>query len=182
MKQKLCAFLLFRVFGWSFQGEIPTEKKYVFISGPHTSNWDFIYGGLATQALGLKVSILVKDDYFVWPIRSICHWLGLVPVTRDNSTNFVEAMAKEFIGRDHFVPFIAPEGTRSYRETLKSGYYYLAKAADVPIVIGGPNYATKSIVMLPARKTMASFEEDQNNVIEFLRVMEGRRPQNSFSS
>ncbi len=180
MLQKICAFILFRLCGWEMIGQPPTAKQYLFVGVPHTSNWDFVYGWLAINALQLNVKIFVKDVFFIWPINYICQWIGVMPVNRRRSTNFVDSVAEMFEKYDSLAALITPEGTRSYRPVLKSGYYHLAIKAGIPIVVAGPNFKEKTFTILPARPPMATFEEDEANVIEFCRTQVGKRPKETF--
>lgn len=180
MLQKVCAFILFRLLRWRMVGRPPTQDKYIFVAVPHTSNWDFVYGWLAINALQLNVKIFAKDVFFVWPLNYLCAWLGVMPVNRRRSTNFVDSVAAMFDEYDNLAALITPEGTRSYRPVLKSGYYHLALKAGVPIVVAGPNFAAKTFTIMPARAPMATFEEDEADVIEFCRDQVGKRPQKSF--
>jgi len=180
MLQKVCAFILFRLCGWQIIGTPPEEKKYLFVAVPHTSNWDFVYGWLAINALNLNVKIFAKDVFFVWPLNYLCAWLGVMPVNRRRSTNFVDSVAAMFAEYDSLAAVITPEGTRSYRPVLKSGYYHLAKKANVPIVVAGPDFAAKTFTILKAREPYPTFEEDEAEVIEFCREQVGKKPDWSF--
>jgi len=180
VKQKICQYILFQLLGWRLIGEPCEHEKYVFVALPHTSNWDFVYGWLAIQALDLEVQIFAKDRFFIWPFNYVCQFLGVLPVNRRESTNFVDAVADRFQQVSRLRLMLAPEGTRSYQTTLKSGYYYLAKKANVPIVLAGPNFQAKTFTIMPARGPLASFAEDQAQVIEFARTQRGKYPKQSF--
>lgn len=181
MKQKICQFILFRLFGWRMIGDPPPDLKYIFVAVPHTSNWDFLYGWLAIQALDLNVKIFAKDMYFFWPIKYVCAFLGVLPVNRRKRTNFVDSIAEKLNQADELRLLITPEGTRSFKPTLKSGYYHLAKKADVPIVVAGPNFKDKTFTVMPPRKPLETFAEDEAQVIEFCRSQHGYHPQNTFN-
>ena len=179
--QKFYYFIFYKIFGWRMLGEPPQGvNKYLLVVLPHTSNWDFPFGWLATKSLGLNAKIFAKDAYFIWPLNYVCHWLGLLPVNRRESTNFVDTMVEKFNQADELSLFIAPEGTRSYVENLKSGYYHIAKKADVPIVVAGPNFEQKTFIILPPRPVLISFEEDQHQIKEFAKSRVGKLPNNSF--
>jgi len=181
MIQKLCALIFFKWLGWRMLGEPPRDlPKYLFVVVPHTSNWDFVYGWLAIRSLDLGVTIFVKDMFFVWPLTYLCRFFGVAPINRRESTNFVDSIARQFQERDELHALITPEGTRAYQPQLKSGYYYLAKKANIPIVVAGVNYQQKTFTLMPARAPLASFEEDQANIIEFCKNMRGKRPEQSF--
>ncbi len=180
MLQRFCAFLFFRVCGWRVVGEIPKDKKYILVFVPHTSNWDFFYGWLAVKALKLDLKVFVKDAFFIWPFNYACAWFGVLPVNRRKSTNFVGSAAAMFEQHESLVVVIAPEGTRSYQAQLKSGYYYLAKEAKLPIVLAGPNFDKKTFDILPSREPLASFDEDQEQVVQFCRQQVAKHPNNTF--
>jgi len=180
MKQKICRLILFKLLGWRIVGEPPKQKKYLFVGVPHTSNWDFVYGWLAINALGLGVNIFAKDVFFIWPLHYVCRFLGVLPVNRRKSTNFVDSVAERFELVNELKLLLTPEGTRSFQPTLKSGYYYLAKKANVPIVVAGPNFKDKVFTILPPRKPLANFSLDQEQVIEFSKTQYGKYPDKSF--
>lgn len=180
MKQKICQFILFNLLGWRVNGAPPAELKYIFVAVPHTSNWDFLYGWLAIQALDLDVKIFAKDAYFTWPLNYLCAFFGVLPVNRRKRSNFVDSIAEKIECAEKLRLLIAPEGTRSLKSTLKSGYYHLAKKAGVPIVVAGPNFADKTFNVMPAREPMTTFDEDQEQVIAFCKTQHAYHPENTF--
>ena len=180
MKQKIGQFILFKLLGWRMIGTRPADPKFIFVAAPHTSNWDFVYGWLAAHALGLDVKILAKDVFFIWPINYFCAMLGVLPVNRRKRTNFVDAIAEKIARADKIALLITPEGSRSFRPTLKSGYYHLAQKAQIPIVVAGPNFRQKTFTILPAREPLPTFAEDQAQVIEFCKTQDAYHPENTF--
>ena len=180
MLQKICSFILFRILGWKVEGQLPTQKKLILAGLPHTSNWDFPIAWLVIVALDLNMSIFVKDIYHTWPLNYLCKFFGVLPVNRRKSTRFVDAVAEQYIGADTLRAVIAPEGTRKFSPKLKSGYYYIAKTANIPIVLAAPNYRKKTYVFMPARFAMDTFEEDEKDLIAFCKKISGKNPANSF--
>lgn len=180
MLQKICSFIVFTVLGWKVEGQLPTENKLILAGLPHTSNWDFPIAWLAITALGLKMNIFVKDVYHTWPLNYVCNFFGALPVNRRKSTRFVDAVVEQFATAETLRLVIAPEGTRKFSPKLKSGYYYIAKAANIPIVLAAPNYKEKTYTFMPARAAMETFEEDEQNLIEFCKKIDGKYPKNSF--
>lgn len=168
--------------GWKIIGQPPTEDKYIFAAVPHTSNWDFVYGWMAIRALDLDVTIFVKDIFFVWPIKYICKFFGVAPVNRRVSTNFVDSIARQFAEQPKLAALITPEGTRSFNRQIKSGYYYLAKKAEVPIVLAGPDFKAKTFTIMQPRPPFSTFDQDAENLIEFCKTMHARNPENTFNS
>jgi 1-acyl-sn-glycerol-3-phosphate acyltransferase len=180
VKQKVCHYILFKLLGWRMIGEPQEELKYIFVGVPHTSNWDFFYGWLAIQALDLNVKIFAEDVFFIWPINHICAFLGVLPANRRKRTNVVDSIAEKLDKADQLRLLITPEGTRTFQPTLKSGYYHLARKANVPIVLAGPNFTDKTFTIMPSRMALASFAEDQAQVIEFCKKQHAYHPQNTF--
>ena len=180
MTQKICQFILFKLLRFSKVGEAPTADKYLFVGLPHTSNWDFLYGWLAIKAMGLDVTIFAKDAYFVWPLNYLCKLFGVAPVNRRESTNFVDAIARQYAEADKLAVLLAPEGTRKFQPKIKSGYYYIAKKAAVPIVLAGPDFNKRTFTMMPARAPMDTLEEDVADLIAFCKSMHGRNPNQTF--
>lgn len=180
MIQKFCHYIYFNLLGWKIVGEVPVEEKFIFATVPHTSNWDFVYGWLAIRALDLDVTIFAKDVFFIWPIKYICKFFGVAPVNRRKSTNFVDSVARQFAESDNLIAVITPEGTRNFNPQIKSGYYYLAKKANVPIVLAGPDFKAKTFTLLPPRAPKPTFEEDAQDLIAFCKNMHARIPEDTF--
>lgn len=122
------------VAGWRFDGGIPDVSRAVLIVAPHTSNWDFLLGVAAMYALGLRVAFLGKHTLFSWPLGSLMRWLGGIPVDRRSSGGIVEETVGLFEKRSQLILALAPEGTRSNVERWKTGFYFVALKARVPIV------------------------------------------------
>ena len=180
MIQKLCHYIFFNLLGWKLVGEVPVGDKFIFATVPHTSNWDFFYGWLLIRALDLDLTIFAKDAFFIWPLKYICKFFGVAPVNRRKSTNFVDSVARQFAESETLIAVITPEGTRSFNPQLKSGYYYLAKKANVPIVLAGPDFKAKTFTLMPPRAPMSTFEEDAEDLIAFCRNMHAHTPHYTF--
>jgi 1-acyl-sn-glycerol-3-phosphate acyltransferase len=135
MRQKLCAFIL-RLFGWTIEHPEKLGKypKMIVAVAPHTSNWDFPLGLLVRCASGYNVRYLGKNSLFKWPIGYIFSALGGFPVDRSGKHNLTDTVAHIFDEQDNFILSIAPEGTRKKVGILKSGFYFMAKKANVPIL------------------------------------------------
>lgn len=120
--------------GWHFKGHFPDRAKMVLILAPHTSNVDFLVGLAPLFALGLRLSFMAKDSVFWGPLGVYLRWLGGVPIDRTAGTGYVETAIREFKERDRFILVITPEGTRTSVERWKTGFYHIARGADVPIL------------------------------------------------
>lgn len=151
--------------GWRFEGTMPDLPKFVAIVAPHTSNWDFFVGVGALFSLGLRISFLGKDSIFRGPGRPILRWLGGIAVDRSVSRDRVAEMIDVFRSRERLVIGITPEGTRKKVADWKSGFYHVAKGADVPILPVAFDYSRKTIVFFPPFNPTGDAKAD----IEFLK-------------
>lgn len=129
--------------GWKFEGSLPALDKYVLLATPHTSNWDGALLLALTRSIGLRISWLIKDDWVKGPMGVLLRGLGAVAVDRSKAHNLVDQMVRAFRESDRLVLAIPPEGTRGRAEYWKSGFYHIARGADVPVVPGYLDYARK---------------------------------------
>ena len=142
---KVIAGLILRLFGWSTVLSPAPGRKSVIIFYPHTSNWDFPLGVLFRARHGLNIRWAGKDSLFRWPFRSLLILMGGIPINRRVSTGVVSQLAAEFAKNEDFSICLAPEGTRSKTNYLKSGFYRLAIEADVPVGLAFADYPRKRI-------------------------------------
>lgn len=138
----------FKLYGWTYQNDASVlSDKQVVIGFEHTSNRDAILSVALFQILGLKVHTLIKKEAFKGPLKPILEALGGIPVDRQASKDIVSLMAEEFARRDKFTLVIAPEATRAKngeaRKPIRTGFWHIAKRANVPIVLMFANPATE---------------------------------------
>ncbi|MDU1906120.1 MAG: 1-acyl-sn-glycerol-3-phosphate acyltransferase [Dysgonomonas sp.] len=141
--RKFSAFIL-KLIGWKTEGITDYPAKCVLCVAPHTSNWDLILGKIIYSSLGRKASFLIKKTWFFFPMNLIFRAIGGIPVDRSKKTSLTEQMAEEFAKRESFELAITPEGTRKKNDDWKKGFYYIALAAKVPIVIVVLDYKDKT--------------------------------------
>ncbi|MGN6153367.1 MAG: lysophospholipid acyltransferase family protein [Lysobacteraceae bacterium] len=134
-----------RIGGWRMVGAFPDVPKAVLIGAPHSSNWDGVWGFAAKIALGLDMRVFAKHQLFRWPFGPLLHRLGVIPVHRGDARGLVEQMQARFRQEDRFWLGIAPEGTRKRVERWKTGFWKIARAADVPVVPAYFHYPEKII-------------------------------------
>ena len=166
-----------RILGWQIEGTAPTIAKYVLIGAPHTSNWDFIIALLAKGALDLRFRWIGKDTLFHWPFGGFMRWLGGIPVNRRSHNNFIDQMVEQFRTHDELVIVITPEGTRKRTESWKSGFYYIARGAQVPIVLGFVDYGRKRLGIGPAVMPSGDLELDLAPIRSFYADKSGKHPE-----
>lgn len=141
---KLLARTYLKLVGWTVDCELPEGiEKFVIIAAPHTSNWDFPITLAVAALIDIKFYYVGKHTMFRPPFGGLMRRLGGIPVDRRQKRNFVDQIADAFAQTDRMALAIAPEGTRSKRTHWKSGFYYIARNADVPIVMGYLDYKEK---------------------------------------
>jgi len=140
----VCATYL-QIAGWKVRGDWPGLDKAVLVAAPHTSNWDGI-NMLATAGFyRVKLRWMGKKSLTQGPFGGIIKWLGCVPIDRSGANDVVQAMADAFAREERMILAIPPEGTRSAVREWKTGFYHIARAANVPLILSVLDYGTKTI-------------------------------------
>lgn len=171
----LIAAALLKIMGWRVVGALPREPKYVLIGAPHTSNWDFPLMLLAVLKIGMDVHWLGKSSLFPPVVGSVMRWLGGVAVDRSKNNNLVAQLVDVFNERDELVVLIPPEGTRAKVERWKSGFYYVAAGANVPILLGFIDASRKELGFGPLFYPSQNYVDDLLKIQEFYRDKTGIR-------
>ncbi len=127
--------LIYLVMGWTYD-PLPSywESRCVVIGFPHTTNMDTVRALTYIKLARVNAKLLIKSIWFFFPMSVILKGLGGMPVKRDKSHGFVDGVVKEFDLRQDLVVALVPEGTRKSVSTIKTGFWYIAKGADVPII------------------------------------------------
>jgi len=167
---------ILRVSGWETVGGQPVEKKAVLIAAPHTSNWDGFWLLVYKVAMGLDVHFLAKNTLFWWPLGTLLRALGAKPLDRSAGTDIVRQVARDFNAHDSYYLALAPEGTRSWRPYWKSGFYRIAMAANVPVIMGFIDYRTKRMGLGDIIHLTGDEDKDLAVIEKFYEPLSGRRP------
>jgi len=162
------------IFGWRTKGRVPDLKKFILVCAPHTSNWDFVFFLLMVFKFRMAACWMGKDTLFIPPFRSLLKRLGGIPIDRSKSLNTVSQMAKEFDRNDRLVIAIAPSGTRRCGASWKTGFYHIAKQANVPIVCGYVDYKTRTGGLGPVFIPQGDIAQDMKQIQSFYRDKSGR--------
>lgn len=149
-----------RAAGWRFEGAFPNLPKFLIAAVPHTTNWDFVVGVLARRAFGLDAHFLGKHTLFKPPFGWLMRWFGGMPVRRDVPGGVVQQVVEAIHARDGFVLGIAPEGTRKRVAAWRTGFYYIALEAGVPIVPVTFDYGRRRVVAAPPVLPTGDIEAD----------------------
>ncbi|MDO7173590.1 1-acyl-sn-glycerol-3-phosphate acyltransferase [Mariniflexile sp. AS56] len=137
--QWLAKLIYFKVLGWKVVGNTNLSahsiKKAVIIAAPHTSWIDFPISVLLRSVLQVKVHFVGKKELFIFPFGYFFKALGGAPINRSSSENKVDAIVKLFNEKEEFRMALSPEGTRKKVTQWRTGFYYIAKKANVPIIM-----------------------------------------------
>lgn len=170
--------LILKILGWKISGDFQGEmKKSVLVIAPHTSNWDFIIGRLVFNVLQVKVKFLIKKEAFKFPLGYFLKKWGGIPVDRTQKTNLVDQIAQQFNDKNELIITLTPEGTRSYVNQWKKGFYHIAQKANVPIVLGFLDYGKKEAGLGNMFYPSGDYKKDMKLVHEFYRNKTGKHPE-----
>ena len=174
----LCAgsVVFLKLAGWKVDGSLPPEaKKSVLIAAPHTSNWDLPYTLMVCFVLRLNVYWMGKSSIFKWPFGSLMRWLGGISVNREQSSNLVASSAQALRDADGIVQLIVPpEGTRGMVRHWKTGFYYIALEAKLPIVMAYMDYSTKRSGLGPLFYPSGDIDKDMITIKTFYAPFKGK--------
>lgn len=185
---KQIAKTFFRINGWTYENEIgPFGPKCILLAAPHTSNWDYIYGLVFFEKMGIEAKIAMKKEWFKFPFKQLIEPIGGVPVDRgpkgdgSHKLSAVEAMAALFDSYDELILVITPEGTRSKVTKWKTGFYHIAKMANVPIVLSYLDYRNKKGVVGKIMYPSDDLEADMKEIMAFYNTHGHGRFHHQFS-
>lgn len=143
----LAKFLL-RILGWKpIYETIPDVKKCLIIGVPHTSAWDFVISWLYYTSDGRTANILIKKEFFVWPIAGALKRMGGVPIDRSRGANVIRQTIQYINEVDYCHLAVAPEGTRKKTKKWKAGFHMIAKETGIPVYLGSFDWGRKEITV-----------------------------------
>lgn len=175
----LCRLYL-KLMGWRTGSTLdPAVKKCVLVAAPHTSNWDYPIALATLYASGVKVRFLAKDSLFKFPLGMLMRATGGMPVDRSKHNNLVDALVHKFKQHEELILMIAVEGTRSYVKEWKSGFYYTAVGASVPIAMGYLDYGKKVAGFGDLFYPTGDYQKDLLEIQNFYRKFTARHPEKS---
>ncbi len=163
--------------GWRLEGSLPPgAEKAVLIAAPHTSNWDLPYTLMVAFCLRLNIYWMGKASIFRWPFGPLMRWLGGIPVRRESSNNLVAASAAAIEAADGPLQLVVPpEGTRGKTRHWKTGFYFIALQARVPIVLAYMDYERRISGLGPVFQPTGDVEADMAAIKRFYAPFKGRR-------
>jgi len=170
--------------GWKIEGSLPPDgQKSVLIAAPHTSNWDLPYTLMVAFVLRLNIYWMGKEQIFNPPFRGLMMWLGGIPVKRESANNLVAASVLAIQAADGPLQLVVPpEGTRSKVRYWKTGFYYIATGAGVPIVLAYMDYERKISGLGPVFHPSGDLEADMVRIQAFYAPFKGKNAAQSGNS
>lgn len=173
----LYRFIFTKLLGWRLVGQLdPTIKKALIIVVPHTSWHDFYIGVLVRGVLGVQINFVGKKELFKWPFGAYFRWMGGAPLDRSKRENKVQAIAAIFDDHEEFRMAMAPEGTRKKVETWKTGFYFIAREAGVPIIPVAFDYGKKQAVINQPFYPSGAIEDDMPKLRAYYEGVIGKVP------
>lgn len=173
MIKYFCRFWLW-VWGFKITGDVGHDiHKKLYVVYPHTSNWDFVLGILIKGAIPLDVNYIGKDSLFKFPFGWLFRWLGGIPVQRSKSTNFVDMMVGLYKTYDRLSFGMAPEGTRKKVGKFRSGFYYIALNAGIPIIFVTFDFGKKDIHFSDTFLPTGDYRQDMKYIIKYFKGVRG---------
>jgi 1-acyl-sn-glycerol-3-phosphate acyltransferase len=175
----LLARLYFWLAGWQVIGYVPDLPRLVVVGGPHTSNMDGFHLILASWHLRVRLEWMVKIELTRGPLGWLVLALGGMPIDRSGGSNTVDQVAAQIRGRERVVLVIAPEGTRKKLDHWKTGFYWIAHKAEVPLLLAVMDYSRKAIdVSSPLVYPSGDIESDMETIWSVYARAGGRFPEN----
>ena len=185
MKRSIYNFILTNFIGWKIIGNLTLSKekikKAILIAAPHTHWYDLFLGILIRGTIGFKSNFIAKKELFFFPLNIFLKLIGGVPVNRSKKNNTVKEIANIFDQKKEFRISLSPEGTRQKVSKFKTGFYYIAKEASVPIIMVTMDYSKKQSLISDPFYPTENFNEDIKFVESFFDGVEGKIKEFSFT-
>ena len=185
LKRRIYNFILTHFFGWVIKGNSTFSKlkikKAILIAAPHTHWMDLFLGILIRGSVGFKSSFIAKKELFFFPLSIFLKLIGGIPVNRSKKNNTVNEIVNIFNQRKEFMLSLAPEGTRQKVSKFKTGFYYIAKEAGIPIIMITMDYSNKQSLISDPFYPTKNFKDDLNFIESFFDGVEGKVKEYSFT-
>ncbi len=181
MKRNVAKWI-YSAIGWKVDGEYPYElKKKILIVAPHTSSMDFFVGILVKIWYNIECKFYAKQELFKgltgWALRK----LGGIPVDRSRNANLVSQAVQDFQNAEEHTILLTPEGTRKKVQELKTGFYYIARQAGVPIIPVIFDFERRLIRIKNAYYTTENMSRDMAFITNLYRGVKGKNAELGIS-
>ena len=176
--------IFIKIFGWEIKGSVPNDKKIIAIVAPHTSSLDFFVGIFTRSVLHMedRIKFLGKAELFKIPLFGyFLKKMGGYPVVRNKQNNSVDSVVNIFKENNNFFLALAPEGTRNKVNKLKTGFYYIATKAKVPIQLVGFDFKLRVVDFGEKIYPSGNIEKDMKKIINYFSQFYGKIPENGLN-
>jgi len=167
------------LFGWKVYFKPLPGPHGIAVVYPHTSNWDFPIGLIAKWALDTPFSWLAKDSLFRGAMGRLMRYWGGIPIDRRAPMGATRQLAQDMLKKDWCWVGITPEGTRGYRPHWKSGFYHLARTANVPLLLVSFDYKKKALRLTETLELSGDVERDMDAIRAVFEGVTARFPENA---
>ncbi len=168
--------LLLSAFRWQIKGEVHNGPKFVMVLAPHTSMWDFYIALAGKLAVGLHSSWLISAAYTWWPLGVVLHRLGGISIHRNGTHNLVSQFVESFNKNERMMITLFPEGTRKKVGRWKTGFWYIASQAGIPIQLVRIDYETRTTECGPVIEPSKNIEADMKKIQEYYKGVQAKHP------
>ena len=177
---KKMILIFFRLSGWKVIGRVPQGvQKAIMVGGGHTSNWDLFMSLGTFFTLDIPFGFMIKKEALRFPVKTFLMSMGAIPIDRRSTArlNYVEQMAEVFAQKDRYFLAMAPEGTRKAVQKWKSGYYHIAEASHVPLILCYLDYEKKEAHVGPVMDILATADETMQALKQHFKAAKPRNPE-----
>ena len=172
---KIRRYIFFNIIKWKIVGDTDFPKKCIIIAAPHTHWIDFFIAIFARSLFKqTHVSFIGKKELFKFPLKYFLKWLGGMPVNRGSNSNSVDSIVEIFNQNNTLILGISPEGTRKKVNKWKTGFYYIAKKANVPVICAALDFENKQILISKPFNLTQNIDEDINQLRNFFKGVKGK--------
>ena len=172
-------FIFCTLLGWKILGEIRPVNKCVIIIAPHTHWLDFFVALPVRRILNLEINFIGKKELFFFPLNYLLKYLGGSAVYRNSKSKTVDLIADKFNDKKNYRLALSPEGTRKKVDKWKTGFYYIAKKANVPIVSVSIDSKKKEVIFSKPFYPTDNIDKDFAHLRKFYRGVVGIITKNS---
>lgn len=160
-----------RLWGWKAVNGVMPHKKAIIIGVPHTSAWDFIISYLYYTSVGGVANIVIKKEFFFWPLGFFLKKMGAIPIDRSKGVSVTKQIIEEMNKREVMHLAITPEGTRQANKHWKAGFHMIAKATGAVVYLGFFDFRKKEIGWIDTLKLTDNPQEDIKRMKAYYRKM-----------
>lgn len=166
---------ILRLGGWRVSGAFPDLPRFVIIVAPHSSAWDAFWGIAAMLAMGVRITFMAKAELFQGPMGWALRGIGGVPVDRARAHGAVDQAVAQLQREGSTWFLLAPEGTRRRVERWKSGFWHIARGAQVPVLMAAFHYPERRMILGQVFEPCEDHDADMAQVRLWYRPYQGKR-------